>query len=223
MNKKNRKIGFTLIEVLVSLFLSVMVAVFVYTMMISSYNAYRRLSSVSKNANSIRYFIESFSNSVKYANRVPVESIYSGSVSLTFKRYDNVVNDIIQERYYFSGGSEFVKSSSASVSVSTANHHCETLGVLKKDILTKDGSKVLETITVSNVIRTVYFNSPTPAPNDRFRKMNIGVIYDDVVDGNVNKTTGKLEKRADGLTEMLSEATLNRRVYTFDFRGFDAN
>lgn len=222
MNKKNRKIGFTLIEVMVSLFLSVMVAMFVYTMMISSYNAYRRLSSVSKNANSIRYFIESFGNSIKNANRVPVEGVYNGSVSLTFKRYDSSYNDIIQERYYFSGGSEFIKSSSASVSVTTSTHHSTTLGLLKKDVLSKDG-KVLETITISNIIRTVYFNSPAPAGTDRFRKMNLGVIYDDVVDGNVNKTTGKIENRADGMTEMLTNATINRRVYSFDFRGFDAN
>ena len=218
MNKKNYRVGFTLIEVMVSLFLSAMVAFFVYTMMISSYNSYRRISSVSRNANSIRYFVETFGNSIKNCNKLPT---FTSNI-LTFERYDKNYNEVIMEKYYFSDGSSFIQSSTASVSVTTSTYHNEILGLLKKDIYRLDGS-LIETIIISNIIRTIYFDWPTPSANDRFRKFNFGIIYDDVVDGKINKATGKIEAKIDGMTEILNENTLNRRIYCFCFRGFDAN
>lgn len=216
----NKKTGFTLIEVLISLFLSAMVAFFVYTMMISSYNSYRRISSVARNANSIRYFITNISNSIKNSQSVPVKEGGATNTSLTFTVYDKQYKDIIKEKYYFTDGSEFVESAESSVSVSTNTHHSETLGVLKKDII--KGGKVVETLTISNVIRTIYFSWTGPSATARHRKMNLGVIYDDIVDGKVNKDTGKIEARADNMTEMLDEGTLTRRLFCFCFRGFHA-
>lgn len=218
----NGKRGFTLIEVMVALFLSVIVSLFVYTMMISSYNAYNRLSSVSKNANSIRYFIASFSNSIKYATELPTEVFSGGKTSsLTFKRYDKNYNDIIREKYYFENGSEFVRSPQHSISVTTDTYHCETMGVLKKDIIV--GGTVVQTIIISNILRSVYYDIPaTTAVFNRFRKMNLGVIYDDVVDGKVNKTTGVMENKTNDETEMKTENTINRRLFCFNFRGFNA-
>lgn len=221
MNMKNYRVGFTLIEVMVSLFLSAMVAFFVYTMMISSYNAYRRISSVSRNANSIRYFIETFSSSIKYCNSVP--DFDATNKVLTFERYDENYKQVVKEKYYFSEGSSFIKSSTASVSVTTSTYHNEILGILKKDIYRMSDDHLLERLTISNIIRTIYIDWPTPSANDRFRKFNFGIIYDDVVDGKINKTTGKIEEKSDGMTEILNENTLNRRIFCFCFRGFDAN
>jgi len=215
-----KKTGFTLIEVLISLFLSAMVAFFVYTMMISSYDAYRRISSVSRNANSIRYFITNISNSIKNSQVLPVKAGSTGNISLTFTVYDKQYEAVVKEKYYFTDGSEFVENAESSVSISTITHHSETLGVLKKDII-KDG-KVVETLTISNIIRTIYFSWTGPSTVARHRKMNLGVIYDDIVDGRVNKSTGKIEARTDNMTEMLDEGTLTRRLFCFCFRGFHA-
>ncbi|MBR3628426.1 MAG: prepilin-type N-terminal cleavage/methylation domain-containing protein [Elusimicrobia bacterium] len=218
MNKRKYSFGFTLIEVMVSLFLSVMVAFFVYTMMISSYSAYNRLSSVSKNANSIRYFITNFSNSIKYCDSIPVEEILSGGeLCLSFTRYDKNYNTTIKEKYYFSGGGGFVKSSTASVNLTSVGYHSSALGLLKKDICRLDNS-VIESITISNIIRTIYFDWTGTSTSKRMRMMNIGVIYDDVIDGRIDKETGIMQKKADGSTEMLNNDTITKRLFRFCFR-----
>lgn len=211
--KKYLIFGFTLMEVMVSLFLSVMVSFSVYTMMISSYNAYNRISSVSKNANSIRFFITTFSNSIEQAYKLPDEAGGADNKILTFSRYDKKYGKKIEEKYFFEGGSELRKDATNSVSVTTITHHSETLGVLKRETIV-DG-KVKEKIIVSNIIRSIYYSITTEASG--FKRMNIGVIYDDVVDGKVNTDTGKMEARADGATEM-SLDTLCRRVFCFRFR-----
>lgn len=228
MNKKANKTGFTLIEVMVSLFLSVMVAFFVYTMMISSYTAYRRLSSVSKNANSIRYFITNISNSIKYCDGLPVEetSAVHGKC-LVFRRYDQYLNENVKEKYYFSGGLGYlIKSSSCSVNVNTASYYSSSLGLLKKDICRLDDT-VIESVTVSNIIRAIYFDwvpaTLSTANAERAAKMHLGVIYDDVIDGRVNQSSGKIELKNDGSTEWLNSDTLGRRLFCFCFRGFDVN
>lgn len=215
---KNKKIlfGFTLIEVMVSLFLSVMVALAVYTMMISSYTSYSRIASVSKNANNIRYFLTMFSNSIKYANTM-TETGTSTNQILTFKRYDKAHNKKIEERYYFVDGSELIKSEEYSVKVTTDTHHCETLGLLKRDLIVND--KIEQTFTISNIIRTIYYYVKTET--DGFKRMDLGIVYDDIVDGIVNTDTGKIEEKSNGMTEM-SVDTLNRRVFCFKFRCLDS-
>lgn len=218
-----KKTGFTLIEVLISLFLSAMVAFFIYTMMVSAYNAYRRISSVSRNANSIRYFIANISNSIKNAKTIPTIGVHpvTGTTSLTFSVYNKQYKAVVKERYYFDGGSELIESASSSVSVSTDTHHAETMGVLKKDIINSD-NQILETLIISNIIRSIYFSWTGPSSVARHRKMNLGVVYDDVIDGQVNLGTGKLEARADNMTEMLDEGTLTRRLFCYCFRNFHA-
>ena len=225
MDKKCSKKGFTLIEIMVSLFLSVLVAFFVYTMMISSYTAYRRLSSISKNANSIRYFITNFSNSIKYSETIPVKGTVNGQTSITFTVYDKNLNTYIKEKYYFvdtAVGGGFVENAGYSVSDATTVPYCSTLGLLKKDICRLDDS-VIESIVISNVIRTIYFDWPAAPANYRLRQMNLSVIYDDIIDGKIDKSSGKVSEKADGSTEMLNNDTITRRLFNFCFRGFDAH
>lgn len=218
-----KRTGFTLIEVLISLFLSAMVAFFIYTMMISAYNAYRRISSVSRNANSIRYFVTNISNSIKNARAIPIKGTRpdTGATTLTFSVYSKQYKAIVKETYFFEDGSELIENANSSVSVSTNTRHSETMGVLKKEIINSD-NQVLETLIISNIIRTIYFSWSGPSAVARHRKMNLGVIYDDVIDGQVNKDTGKLEARADNMTEMLDEGTITRRLFCFCFREFHA-
>lgn len=223
-NKKYKKFGFTLIEVMVSLLLSAMVAFFVYTMLLSSYSGYNRLSFSSKNTSSIKFFTTVFNNSVKYANATPtVEYGTSGTVqALTFNRYDKNYKRMVNEKYYFSDGGEFILDQNLSVSTVTT-HFCKTLGLLKKDIIF-DG-KVQETIVVSNIIRTIYYYYPTSAPTNfkRYRRMDVCVVYDDVVNAKVNKTTGKIEEKEGNMTQMGdNNSTINRRLFTYAFRGFNA-
>ena len=210
--KKLKLLGFTLIEVMVTLVLSVLVSFFVYTMMMSSYNSFRRLSSVSKNANSIRFFVSSINNSIKNAKA------FSCSTSeLSFTRYDVHRNQLVTERYFFSEGGSIAPNYSKSTNIATLNSQTgSSLGVLKKEVKSSGGT-VIETVVVSNVIRAIYYN--VTESGVRYKRLNLGVVYDDIVDGKQNATTGKIENKGTGDTEMATEYTLSRIILCFCSRG----
>ncbi len=219
MRKQDSKKGFTLIEVMVSLFLSVLVAFFVYTMMISSYTAYKRLSSISQNANSIRFFTDTISKSIKYCETVYFDSI---NKRLCFEVYDIVRREKVREEYYFTTGTGLVEHKAKSKKDNNAVNST-TLGVFKKDIRRISDNHLYNTIAVSNVIRTIYFYINNPPANSRFLKtLTLSVIYDDVVGGNVSRaegaTQGVMQAGADGMTEMDSD-TINQRMMVFNIRG----
>lgn len=207
--KKHVVLGFTLIEVMVTLVLSVMVSFFVYTMMMSSYTAFRRLSSVSKNANSIRFFVSSISNSSRNACKM-----YVSGNALCFDRFDQNRNKYVTESYYFENGGNLTLDATKSTSVATLNSQKgSSLGVLKKKVTS--GGTVLETVVVSNVIRVIYYSFDF----DRYKRLNLGVVYDDIVDGKQNATTGKLEDKGTNTTEMGTDYTLSRIILCFCSRG----
>jgi prepilin-type N-terminal cleavage/methylation domain-containing protein len=219
MKKQNGKKGFTLIEVMVSLFLSVLVAFFVYTMMISSYTAYKRLASISQNANSLRFFTDVISKSIKYC-----DSVYFDSVNkrLCFEVFDVTRDEKVKEEYYFSTGTGLVEHEVKSKKDNNTVNST-TLGVFKKDIRRISDNHLYNTIAVSNIIRTIYFYINNPPANSRFFKtLTLSVIYDDVVGGNVSRdegaTQGVIQASADGLTEMDSD-TINQRMMVFNVRG----
>lgn len=217
--KKYGILGFTLIEVMVTLVLSVMVSFFVYTMMMSSYTAFRRLSSVSKNANSIRFFVSSISNSSRNAC-----NIYVSGNALCFDRFDKnrgTNGTYITESYYFENGGNLTEDATKSTSVATLNSQKgSSLGVLKKKVTVKSGGAVLETVVVSNVIRVIYYSFSTAASGERYKRLNLGVVYDDIVDGKQNATTGKLEDKGTNTTEMGTDYTLSRIILCFCSRGY---
>lgn len=213
---KNNYSGFTLIEVLVSLLLSAMVAFFVYTMMLSSYSAYNRFSSTSKNAGSIRYFLTLFSNSIKYTTSKP--QITTGA--MIFKCYDKASNKNVEERYYFDGGGDFVESDKYSLNVSSSAAYPEKeLGVLKRQI--KSGTTVLEDSVVSNIVRRIYYYIPAKKATEDYGHMNFCIIYDDVVDGKVDSATGKMQAKSNNMTEMNTTNTITRAAYRYFFRGYN--
>ena len=215
--KKRKTLGFTLIEVMISLFLSVMVAFFVYTMMISSYNVYRKLSTVSKNANSIRFFISSIEKSVRYAHGTPTIS----ETEFRFDTFDGNRNCMITERYFFDGGGTFkenygVSTSTTALAAATDYYRANSgkkLGLLKKEIRIKSDDRVVETVVVSNVIRTIYY-SKDEASTLVFKRLNLGVVYDNVVDGSQDDD-GKIV--FGGETEYNTDATIERRLYCFRY------
>ena len=210
--KKHGVLGFTLIEVMVTLVLSVMVSFFVYTMMMSSYTAFRRLSSVSKNANSIRFFVSSISNSARNACKMEFKNN-----SLYFERFDRnygTNGTYITERYYFENGGNFTLDAAKSTNVVTLNSQKgSSLGVLKKEIIV--GGAVKDRVVISNVIRVIYYSFDY----NRYKRLNLGVVYDDIVDGKQNASTGKLEAKGTNTTEMGTDYTLSRIILCFCSRG----
>lgn len=222
--KKRKTLGFTLIEVMISLFLSVMVAFFVYTMMISSYSVYRRISSVSKNANSIRFFISSFERSIRYSCDFDEVSVGSNKYELKFKMYDPSRGVMIFERYYFVGGGSFIRSESKGSTQTglggATDYNTGTLGLLKKDIILAADNRTVETVVISNRVRTVYFWR-TPYVANRYVRLNLGVVYDDVIDASQNSDTGQII--VTGNTEINTAGTLQKRLYTFRFLNSNNN
>jgi Tfp pilus assembly protein PilW len=220
-NTKNKNLlGFTLVEMMISLFLSVMVAFFVYTMMISSYNAYNRLSSLSKNANSIRFFLKSIENSIKYS--VAFNPPGTPANELVFERYTtNPVNPTgpkirIRERYYFDTGAAsgtIVRDSTNSANgvLSTNSYYKNALGLLKKDVIIVSENRRIETVVISNVIRTIYYFDNNISTTRKYRTFNLGVIYDDVVNGRQNNSGNIVSGNG---TEMSGD-TINRRQFCF--------
>ena len=223
---KNKNLfGFTLIEMMISLFLSVMVAFFVYTMMISSYNAYNRLSSLSKNANSIRFFLKSIENSIKYS--VSFNPSGTPANELVFERFTtNPVNPTgpkirIRERYYFEGGSSkgtILRDEDKSKNgvLSTDLYYKNALGLLKKDIIIVAENRKIETVVVSNIIRTIYFFDINANTTRKYKTFYLGVIYDDVVNGQQTLTGNIVSGNG---TEMSGD-TINRRQFCFYGRNF---
>ncbi len=207
--KNKNLLGFTLIEMMISLFLSVMVAFFVYTMMISSYNAYNRLSSLSKNANSIRFFISSINNSAMYA-----WNFENTTTELRFYRYDKHHRKEVMDKYFFEGGGTLVNDGTRSTTVAgingaAYNSNLRTLFVKEVWI----GGKIYERVVVSNIIRGIYFSVSGP---NKYRRLNLGVIYDDVVNAKQSESTGQIISASE-MNDV--NTTINRRLFCFAIRG----
>lgn len=224
--KNKNLLGFTLIEMMISLFLSVMVAFFVYTMMISSYNAYNRLSSLSKNSNSIRFFLKSIENSIKYSVSFNPAGTTPAN-ELIFERFTtNPVNPTgpkirIRERYYFEGGSSkgtilSDEAKSKNGVLSADNYYKQGLGLLKKDVIIVSENRKVETVVMSNIIRTIYFFADDAGATRKYKTFYLGVIYDDVVNGQQTLTGNIVSGNG---TEMSSD-TINRRQFCFYGRNF---
>ena len=64
--------AFTLVEVVVCLIITFIVAFFVYTMMLSSYKSYSKLYDISGQRNDIRYFEKLFRNSIINAEDIKI-------------------------------------------------------------------------------------------------------------------------------------------------------
>jgi hypothetical protein len=168
--------AFTLVEVMISLFLATMVAFFVYTMMIYSYEGFNRLTDATKNSDNIRFLISSLQNSITYA-----KSITTNSTGFTITRYDKNTNSNITETYTFENGGKFVNKAFANL-VSNINNYSDygdSRGLLFKKIGT-------EKVLVSNCIRCIYYNN-TKVSNG-LRKLTLGIVYDEVLNGRVGNS-----------------------------------
>lgn len=200
--KNHRTIkAFTLIEVMVSLFLAAMVAFFIYTMMIYSYEGFNRLTDASKNSDNIRFFISSLQNSLTYA-----KSMTTNTSGFTITRYNNGTNSVITETYTFENGGKFVnKDFSNLVShINTYTDYGDTRGLLYKTV----GN---EKILVSNCIRCIYFNN-TKVTNG-LRKLTIGIVYDDILNGKVGSTGAVTDNNKNTMS-----SELKRRLFCLTSR-----
>ncbi|MBQ3834666.1 MAG: prepilin-type N-terminal cleavage/methylation domain-containing protein [Elusimicrobia bacterium] len=115
---KNFK-AFTLVEMIVAVVLSSILIFFAYTMTISAYRIFSRMSDSSKNSNSIRFFEESFRKSVKGCTEW---AISSDKRTIAFLRYDPNIKsggDWVVDKYTFDSPFTMVQGAS-SISGSTS-------------------------------------------------------------------------------------------------------
>lgn len=197
--------AFTLIEVMVSLILAAMVAFFVYSMMIYSYEGFARISSASKNSNNIRFFISSLRNSSMYARSIKVESS-----KLKFIRYDNNEKAEIEEHYYFTSGGELSNNGTYATSLSLSTPYAETRGLFVKETY-KSGEKI-QTVLVANNIRTIYYQITT---SGSFVKLNLGVIYDEILNAKINDDGSAVQNAQES-----ASFDLKMRLFCFTSRSY---
>lgn len=198
--------AFTLIEVMVSLILAAMVAFFVYSMMIYSYEGFARISSASKNSNNIRFFISSLRNSCMYAKSIKVESS-----KLKFVRYDNNEKAEVEEHYYFKSGGQLANNGTYATSLSLSTPYSETRGLLVKETYNKLGEKI-QTVLVANNIRTIYYQINT---SGSFTKLNLGVIYDEILNAKINDDGSAVQNAQES-----ASFDLKMRLFCFTSRSY---
>lgn len=195
MHKLYDSKAFTLIEILVAITISGMLAFFVYTMMIYSYQGYSRLNSVSKNSNSFRSLILSLQNSMKYADDVSVVTD-----KIVFERYDKLYNDDVQETYYFNSGNRIMNKSDYVINLSTNLPCTAGRGLLYKDVRIKGSGVLKSRILMSNSIRNIYCKLDKTAPN-KYIRLTLGIMYDDVIDGKI-QDDGSIVENNNNMTEV---------------------
>ena len=197
---------FTLIEVMVSLFLAAMIAFFVYTMMVYSYEGFNRLTDASKNSDDIRFLISHLRNSLTYAKTVT----FSAS-ELTVTRYDKNANKNVTETYTFESGGKFVNKPFSNL-ISYLNTYSDygNRGLLFRKV---ENEKIL----VSNCVRAVYYDITTPSDiaveGGGFKKVTLGIVYDEVLGGKKN-TDGSVGNNSIDTTSY----ELKRRLVSFTSR-----
>ncbi len=200
--------AFTLIEVMVSLFLAAMIAFFVYTMMVYSYEGFNRLTDASKNSDNIRFLISSLRNSLMYANEVTINS--SG---FTIKRYDKSTNNNITETYTFESGGKFVNKAFSNL-ISGLNTYTD---YGDRGLLFRKNTTSNEKVLVSNCVRAIYYDVTTPAnignEGGGFKKITLGIVYDDILDGK----TGNTGAVGDNAKNMMT-AEIKRKLVSFTCR-----
>jgi len=200
MVKRQKLKAFTLVEVLTATFLSGIVAAFVYIMITASYEYFNRLNSVSRFSNNLRFLTNSLRLSVTNAFYINVIS----SNKLVFERQDDYNKDdasdsldLVREEYIFPDGAARFKNSlqySITVDTTTAPFNA-TRGMLYKDTYVDGVFK--SRILMANNIRTIFYTISS-------NKLNLGLVYDEVIDGKV-LDDGTVTSKDNGMTSFVTE------------------
>ena len=192
--------AFTLVEIMISLFLSVIVVFFSYTMMIASYKVYENLANASSTSNDIRFLETMLRNSIMSADDINTSSSY-----IECHRYDSnrensfsYKNGIyVQDIYKLSDGKTFVSSKAYSEDPSLVSSPSSTRATLSLEILSSEldssyssSSVIIDGDNKRTVLKCVreiyYYENADASTTGTLKEITIGVIYDKVLhDGSV--------------------------------------
>ena len=92
------KKGFTLVEMMVAILLSAIVIFFSYTMTISAYKMFSKVSKTANNFNSPQFFEEVFKRSLTDAYDIDINSD-----KIVCKRYDPKLDKDVHDIYWIGG------------------------------------------------------------------------------------------------------------------------
>ena len=178
--------AFTLVELLVSIILTGIIAFFVYTMVIYSYGGFCKLSSHSRNFDDIKFLISSLRNTVISAEEIR----NSGGQSFFCTRYDKYYDFCgkIEEEYKFLDGNRLennVYAKAIDIKSIPISKYPNTRGELYRITYIYDMSGVRRFVfknKISSCIRQIfyYFDSG-------MNRLDMYVIYDDVIGGVLGK------------------------------------
>ena len=183
------KKGFTLVELMVAVVLSAIVIFFSYTMTISAYKMFSKVSNTSNNFNSSLFFEEYFTRLFEDA----FEISFSGS-KITARRFDpNIKNgSTVKDDYSFEkkggGGSvQFTKvgTNQHFDSVVNLNNFSDEPGTANLIVRTPGAGLKIEDVVLLSNIKAFYYRVNTigagVAGQEHLRNITIGVVYDDYI------------------------------------------
>lgn len=183
--KFNREKAFTLAEMLCAIGISAIVILTVYTMMMSAQQTFMRLNSASKNTGSYRFLVNSFRESMQYASRITTNAGVTDFLTVPTFKNGTAVTDV----YYVSDTGAVLEN----VSYATKIDDAPTPGANSYDLFKTDGTNTF--LVLSNVKQIYYSveNNESDA-NGAYQKLNLGIIYDEVLNDNKNQTVRRKRK-----------------------------
>ncbi len=183
------KKGFTLVEMMVAILLSAVVIFFSYTLTISAYKMFSKVSSTSKGFNNIQFFEEILKKSITES-----ESVVFNNSSIICTRYDVVLREKVRDTYTFESSSGFFGNLVGKeydvfpFNIPNDKRFGATKLFMKTEVLS--GHALPETqVLVLNNVRAFYYR-PNKYPGGtgaHLDNVTIGIIYDDHVVPNIPK------------------------------------
>jgi prepilin-type N-terminal cleavage/methylation domain-containing protein len=182
------KKGFTLVEMMVAILLSAIVIFFSYTLTISAYKMFSKVSSTSQKSNSIKFFEEALKKSITEAETVKFESN-----KITCTRYDMNLNHKVKDTYTLEEGNcnfgNLVgKEYDVFPNIIPADKIFKSTKLFVKTEFVGGGSWSSPKILVLNNVRAFYYRpNKYPSTGSHLDNVTIGIIYDDYVVPNLPK------------------------------------
>lgn len=192
---KNKK-AFTLVEMMISLVLSVIVIFFAYTMVVTSHTLYKKMSMGSSDVNDYRFLEDMLKNSIMGADEIIVTA-----TGIECRRYDvNRTNSFglkngiyVKDIYGLSASKNFVLSVANSADPSIVVTPSATTGVLSLEIYNALDASYSGSVlitggtakkTILNGVRDVYYSiNPDSSAVGTLMEIQIGIIYDKILPG----------------------------------------
>jgi prepilin-type N-terminal cleavage/methylation domain-containing protein len=183
----SKKEGFTLVELMVAVVLSAIVIFFSYTMTISAYKMFSKVSKTSNNFNSTLFFEEYFTRVFEDAYDIN----FSGS-RIRCQRFDpNIKNGKkVKDDYSFekkggSGSIQFIKVNNDHFDSVIDPESIPDNGTADLIVRTPGAGLKIEDVVLLSNVRAFYYKVDTigvgDAGEDHLRNITIGVVYDDYI------------------------------------------